>query len=180
MKKWIALVLVCTLLFAFGCKKEEAPVTTPEPTPAATPAATPEPTPEPTPSEEVEENFVYTSTLYGFTITMPKEWETCCLIEEDDMRVTFYSAANRYIDYEGELYDCGKLFTIMIPEDDLKQGDGYVFPDYDIIGQYNGADILVLYPTDVQIADFEDKDAVAEFGRMSGEVPAVIETITFG
>jgi len=190
MKKWIAILLACTLLFAFGCKKnEEVPVTTPEPTPAATPQATPEPTPEatatpeptPSPSEEPEDDtFVYVSSVYGFSVTMPASWEQCCLIEEDNMQVSFYSAANRYVEYDGETFGAGHLFTVMIPEDSMKDGDGYVFPNYEVIGQYGGADILIVYPSDVQIADFDDEDAVAEFGRMSEELPAVIDSITFG
>jgi len=186
MKKWIAIVLACALIFMIGCKKdkdqETAVTPTPEPTPQTqqTPV-TPTPAPTPSPSQEPDEGvYIYTSDLYGFTVTMPASWSQCCIIEEKDMSVSFYSAANRYMEYDGELYDCGHLFTIMIPEDDLKEGDGYVFPAYEIIGQYNNADILVVYPSDVQIADFEDEDAVEEFGRMNEELPAVIDSITFG
>ena len=180
MKKILAILLVCALLFAVGCKKKEEPeVIAPTPTPeaVATPAPSPEATPEPSQEPEV---YTYTNETYGYTVTMPLSWKDCCLIEEHDLSVTFYSAANRYMDIDGELYDCGKLFTIMVPEDDLKEGDGYVFPNYDIIGQYNGADILVVYPSDVQIADFDDEDAIAEFGAMYEEVPNVVASIMFG
>jgi len=185
MKKWIAVLLAVVLLFACGCKKNEVeePVVQPTLAPAATPTPTPEPvaTPTPTPSQEpVEENYTYTSEQYGFTITMPADWKDCCIIEDSGSQISFYSAANRYFEYEGEKYDCGHLFTIMVPDASLKEDGGYVFPSYEIIGQIDGSDILVVYPTDVQIADIDNAEASAEYNRMYEEVSSVLATITFG
>ena len=126
------------------------------------------------------DGYVYTSSLYGFTIVMPKDWEEKCEIVEEDMCVYFYSAANRFISYGDVEYEAGRLFYITVPEDDMKQDNGeYYFPSYQIIGQYNGADVLVVYPTDVQ-CDIEDEAKTKEYSEMYEQVPEILKTITFG
>ena len=126
------------------------------------------------------DGYVYTSSLYGFTIVMPKDWEEKCEIVEEDMCVYFYSVANRFISYGDVEYEAGRLFYITVPEDDMKQDNGeYYFPSYQIIGQYNGAAVLVVYPTDVQ-CDIEDEAKTKEYTQMYEQVPEILKTITFG
>ena len=151
----------------------------------------PEETQEPEPTQEAEpeesaasatkpDGYIYTSTLYGFTIVMPADWEEKCEIVEEDMCVYFYSRANRFISYGDVEFEAGRLFYITVPEEDMKQDNGdYYYPSYQIIGQYQGADVVVVFPTDVQ-CDIEDEAKTKEYTQMYEQVPKVLETITFG
>lgn len=190
MKKWIAVLCVLSLL-AFGMtactQQQEQTQSTPSPSPSASqepePSSTPEAqeTQDPESSSEAaqEESYTYTSTFYGFTVTMPASWEDDCIIEEEGARVSFYSAANRHLDYGDVQYDAGELFTILVPEDSMKTEDGYVYPSYEVIGQYNGADMLVVYPTDVQF-NTEDEAAQQQYRDMQAQIPEILTTVSFG
>ena len=193
MKKWIAVLCVLALL-AFGmtaCTQQQPQEQT-QSTPSASPSASQEPESSPTPEAQEtqasetqqsepaqEEGYTYTSAFYGFTVTMPEAWKEDCIIEEEGARVSFYSAANRHLDYGDVEYDAGELFTILVPEDSMKTEDGYVYPSYEVIGQYNGADMLVVYPTDVQF-NMEDADAQQQYRDMQAQIPEILETISFG
>ena len=193
MKKWIAVLCVLSLL-AFGMtactQQQEQTQSTPSPSPSASQEPEPSSTPEAQETQETqepaqnsepaqEESYTYTSTFYGFTVTMPASWEDDCIIEEEGARVSFYSAANRHLDYGDVQYDAGELFTILVPEDSMKTEDGYVYPSYEVIGQYNGADMLVVYPTDVQF-NTEDEAAQQQYRDMQAQIPEILTTVSFG
>ena len=187
-KTMLTVLLAATLMLSMlACTEDKPAENTATPAPTASEAAAPSPSeseePAASPSEEAEpseeEGFTYTSELYGFTVTMPESWRDTVEIVEEDAQVSFCSKANRHLNYGDVEYDAGVLFTVLVPEDDMKDGDGYVFPNYETIGQSNGADLLVVYPTDVQV-NTDDEAAQEEYRTMEKDVADVVSGISFG
>ncbi len=187
-KTMLTVLLAAALMLSMlACTEDKAAENTATPAPTVSEAAAPSPSeseePTASPSEEAEpseeEGFTYTSELYGFTVTMPESWRDTVEIVEEDAQVSFCSKANRHLNYGDVEYDAGVLFTVLVPEDDMKDGDGYVFPNYEVIGQINGADLLVVYPTDVQF-NTDDQAAQEEYRTMEQDVADVVSGISFG
>ena len=187
-KTMLTVLLAAALMLSMlACTEDKAAENTATPAPTVSEAAAPSPSeseePTASPSEEAEpseeEGFTYTSELYGFTVTMPESWRDTVEIVEEDAQVSFCSKANRHLNYGDVEYDAGVLFTVLVPEDDMKVGDGYVFPNYEVIGQINGADLLVVYPTDVQF-NTDDQAAQEEYRTMEKDVADVVSGISFG
>ena len=187
-KTMLTVLLAAALMLSMlACTEDKPAENTATPAPTVSEAAAPSPSeseePTASPSEEAEpseeEGFTYTSELYGFTVTMPESWRDTVEIVEEDAQVSFCSKANRHLNYGDVEYDAGVLFTVLVPEDDMKYGDGYVFPNYEIIGQINGADLLVVYPTDVQF-NTDDQAAQEEYRTMEKDVADVVSGISFG
>ena len=177
-KTMLTVLLAAALMLSMlACTEDKPAENTATPAPTVSEAAAPSPSEKAEPSEE--EGFTYTSELYGFTVTMPESWRDTVEIVEEDAQVSFCSKANRHLNYGDVEYDAGVLFTVLVPEDDMKDGDGYVFPNYEVIGQINGADLLVVYPTDVQF-NTDDQAAQEEYRTMEKDVADVVSGISFG
>lgn len=100
--------------------------------------------------------------MLDFELTLPASWEGAYAVREDSTSVAFYELQNHL--YNGQ----GKLFTVRFLEEAVY--DEGMFPDYTLIGMYEGYAVVALHPTDVQFAS----DLAAPYQAMIGDCDEIV------
>lgn len=148
------------LLSLCGCNHTDNPDTTTTSTAATTISTTAATTATTTTTEDISASTTtaaqaYTESYYllpslKFELTLPGSWKGAFAVREESGYVSFYELQNNLHSAQG------RLFTIRAIETD-SYSDG-MFPDYTLIGEYDGYTVVALHPTDVQYtAEYADR-----------------------
>lgn len=110
-----------------------------------------------------EEDSRYTVNFddYKVSFILPEGWKDKCDITERENSISFYQKASREFG--------GHVFTFAMEDKDEEP----VYPNYEVIYDDGSAQLLVVYPTDVQFSE----EAVEEYTQLSDQVPDILETV---
>ncbi len=86
-----------------------------------------------------ETSYLYESDNLNFSLELPTQWKEDCIISENSSSVSFACKENEDMG--------GHLFSVAICEDEEP-----VWPDCEKIGEFDGVDYYIVYPSDIQFS----------------------------